>query len=257
MATSNEEDGDDPKQCPRARGQKIFVVIFLAGCGLYSPNPHKTSPGRVYKFGLSTNDMEFEFTKNRIVFDKDLNPLDEFVLDFVKILDTLNVRYVLISGYVAILFGRNRASEDVDIFIEKIDFSKFSELWKRLSLRFVCINTEDAEKAYNEYLLNNSALRFCMADEPLPNMELKFPKISIDSWTMDNAIEVVINGKPLFVSPLELQIAFKLFLGSNKDIEDAVYLFELFKTHLNEPELNRRIQQFDVVEIAERTIWDS
>ena len=31
-----------------------------------------------------------------------------------------------------------------------------------------------------------------------------------------------------FVSPIELQIPYRLYLGSDKDIEDAVYLWMLF-----------------------------
>jgi len=43
-----------------------------------------------------------------------------------------------------------------------------------------------------------------------------------------NWIRIVIN-----ISPLELQIAFKLYLGSDKDIEDAAYLYEIFSAHLS------------------------
>lgn len=41
------------------------------------------------------------------------------------------------------------------------------------------------------------------------------------------------NGRRLFISPMELQIPFKLFLGSEKDIEDAKYLYLLFKGKLD------------------------
>lgn len=39
----------------------------------------------------------------------------------------LKKRYVLISGYVSILFGRNRSSEDIDMIVEKLDYEKFKE----------------------------------------------------------------------------------------------------------------------------------
>ena len=48
-----------------------------------------------------------------IKLDRELNELDLFVLDFVKVLEK-HARYVLISGYVALLFGRSRTTEDVD-----------------------------------------------------------------------------------------------------------------------------------------------
>ena len=36
-----------------------------------------------------------------------------------------------------------------------------------------------------------------------------------------------------FISPLEIQIAYKMFLGSLKDLEDAKFLFELFKYEID------------------------
>ena len=59
--------------------------------------------------------MELKFSGNKIVFEKELNKLDKFVIDFTSILNKLDIRYVIVSGYVAILFGRNRSSEDIDI----------------------------------------------------------------------------------------------------------------------------------------------
>ena len=49
----------------------------------------------------------------------------------------------------------------------------------------------------------------------------------------DRAKDPLLNGKHLFISPLELQISYKLFLGSEKDIEDATYLYNLTKEHLD------------------------
>lgn len=70
--------------------------------------------------------MEIKVSKNRIKLNKELNDLDTFVIDFVKILDKSKIKYVLVSGYVSILFGRSRSSEDIDIIVKKkcqrIDF---------------------------------------------------------------------------------------------------------------------------------------
>ena len=56
----------------------------------------------------------------------------------------LDIRYVIISGYIAILFGRSRNTEDVDLFIEKIDEKKMSEWWGALEKEgFECRCLED------------------------------------------------------------------------------------------------------------------
>jgi len=93
--------------------------------------------------------MEISYSGSIIELKKELTNLDRFVIGFTSLLNKLNSKYVIVSGYVAILFGRNRR-------------------------------------------------------------------------------EVTLNSHRLFISPLELQIAFKLYLGSEKDIEDARFLYSLF-----------------------------
>jgi hypothetical protein len=53
----------------------------------------------------------------------------------------------------------------------------------------------------------------------------------------------------LYISSLEMQIAYKLMLGkeqNKKDIEDAKHLYELFKEKINNSELVRLISELDV-----------
>lgn len=77
-------------------------------------------------------------------------------------------------------------------------------------------------------------------------MEVKFPKNELDIWTLENKKKVILNNEILFISPLELQIPFKLFLGSEKDIEDARYLYRLFKDKLNTGLLKEFNRKFNI-----------
>ncbi len=177
--------------------------------------------------------MDITFTNQKIIFEKELNSLDRFVIDFTAVLNKLNIKYVIVSGYVSILFGRNRSSEDIDLFIEKMQFTQFTKLWEELNKGFECIITSKAEAAYTDYLTNNLAIRFARKGKFIPNMEIKFTKNGLDEWAIENSKEVLINNHKLFISSIELQIAFKLYLGSEKDIEDAKYLYVLFKEKLD------------------------
>ena len=68
--------------------------------------------------------MEFTYKKEKIIYpNKELTLLDKLVLKFLKAID---FKYVIISGYIAILFGRSRNTEDVDLFIEKISAQRFN-----------------------------------------------------------------------------------------------------------------------------------
>lgn len=177
--------------------------------------------------------MEIEFKEDKIIFDRELSLLDSFVLSFTEYLVTNNIKYVIISGYVAILFGRSRMSEDVDIFIEHISFEKFLKFWSEIDKNYECLNTGNSCEAYNDYLKNHHAIRIAQKGSFIPNIELKFIKNDLDRYSLENRKHVKIADRSLYLSPLELQIPYKLFLGSEKDIEDARFLFKLFKDNLN------------------------
>ena len=96
-----------------------------------------------------------------------------------------------------------------------------------------CINAFNAKEAYHNYLSEGIPIRFSKKNEFIPNFEIKFPKIKLDDWTLAERKKVIINDYELFISPIELEIPYKLYLGSDKDIEDARFLYKLFKKYLD------------------------
>jgi hypothetical protein len=177
--------------------------------------------------------MEIEFKDDKILFNRELSILDSFVLDFTENLVTNNIKYVIISGYVAILFGRSRMSEDVDILIEHIPFEKFLKFWSKMEKNYECLNTSNSFEAYNDYLENHLAIRLAIKGTFIPNIELKFVRNDLDRYSLEHKKHVKLAEGSLYISPIELQIPYKLFLGSEKDIEDARFLFKLFKDNLD------------------------
>lgn len=199
--------------------------------------------------------MEIEYSEKGIKFEKELNSLDKFTIEFTTILNKLNITYSIVAGYIAILFGRSRSSEDIDIIVGKLSFEKFQELWKELYNSFECINSEDPREAYSDYLLKGIAIRFSKKDKFIPNIEVKFAKVELDFWTLRNKKEVIVNNNKLFISPLELQIPFKLLLGkggNEKDIEDAKYLYELFKDKIDLGILEQFNRKLNIEELFNR-----
>jgi len=177
--------------------------------------------------------MEFEFSEGTIRFDKVPSSLDAFVASFCALLHARRIPYVIVSGYVALVFGRSRMTEDVDIIASEIPEAAFSLLWDDVyRAGYECINVTDKASAYREYLRNGSALRFAARGTFIPNMEFKFAKPGPEEYALKNPLTLVLNGAPLAISEFELQIAYKLFLGSEKDIEDARFLFRLFRPHV-------------------------
>ncbi len=174
-----------------------------------------------------------------IKLNKELSELDTFTIDFIKILKKYT-SYVIISGYVSILLGRARASEDVDIIISKNTSSIIYALVQELYTHdYYCLNTDKKKDIY-EYLTEKTAVRFAKKGTVIPNIELKFAKNIIDDITLNTAIIVFLGKEEICISQLELQIAFKeQVLKSPKDIEDARHMRNIAEGHLNKALLKK------------------
>ena len=191
--------------------------------------------------------MEFKYTKDSIsINDKVLTKLDEFVVDFINILRKY-CNYVVISGYIPIFFGRTRGTEDVDVFIDYVDKKTFVSFYNDLvKNNYYFLNPEDENGLY-EMLMDNLGIRTAIKDTIIPNMEMKFIKDDIDRFTLNNRVKVTVNKKSnLFISPIEVEIPYKLYLGSEKDIEDALYLWDIFQNDLDKKLMNRFMNELNV-----------
>lgn len=170
--------------------------------------------------------------KNTIKLDKELNELDKFVLDFIKVLEK-HINYVIISGYVSLLFGRARGTEDIDIFIEDINKESFAKLYQELEKKYWCLNSDDANEIYN-YLKEGLPIRIAVKAQTIPNFEIKIAKTILNKESFKDVITVKIKLGELKISSLERQIAFKrYYLKSDKDLEDARHIEKLFKEKIN------------------------
>lgn len=175
-----------------------------------------------------------EFVNERTIkLNKIINELDKFVLDFARILEKYT-NYVVISGYISILFGRARSTEDIDIFIEKMDKEKLDLLYSDLKKNnYWCLNAESPDELYG-YLKEGLAVRFAKRDETIPNLEVKFINKKLDADIIKESITVITKEGNLKISSIERQIAFKkYYLKSDKDIEDAKHLEEIFKDKID------------------------
>ena len=182
--------------------------------------------------------MEF-ISKNTIKLDKEINELDKFVFKFIKLLEKY-ADYVVISGYVAILLGRSRSTEDIDVFVKEIDFEAFKKFYVELRKNgYWCLNAGEEHEIYN-YLSHGLAARFALESQTIPNFEVKFAKKPLDNASFEDKITVVTQLGNVYISSLERQIAFKkYYLKSNKDIEDAKHIESLFKENIDKEKINK------------------
>jgi hypothetical protein len=183
--------------------------------------------------------MELEIKGMDIsIKNKITSKLDVYVIDFINVLKKY-VDYVVVSGYVSILFGRSRGTEDIDIMIMKIGFDTFIKLHRELiEKNYWFLNADNPTELYG-MLDNKLAIRVAAKDTVIPNIEIKFVKNALDITALNEHRVAKIGNESINISPIELQIAFKLYLGSDKDIEDAVYLYDIFLEHLSKLKLKQ------------------
>lgn len=176
--------------------------------------------------------------KQTIKVDRELNELDKFVLDFIKILQK-HTDYVIISGYVSILLGRTRGTEDIDVFIKELSKNKFVDLCNNLKKEgYWCLNSEESDELYS-YLNDGLAIRFALKKETIPNFEIKFARNKLSKGSFNERISVITKGGSIRISSLERQIAFKrYYLKSDKDLEDARHIEEVFKNNIDRKKIN-------------------
>lgn len=185
--------------------------------------------------------------EDKLKIDRELSKLDRKVLDFTQKLHDLEINYAIISGYVAILTGRSRGTEDIDMLIERLNCQKIEKIVEEITeAGYWCINPGDRE--IYQMLKEGLAVRFAEKEKVIPNFELKFPTDKFDRRSLEESIKASLGSKEIKISPIELQIAYKLYLGSEKDIEDALHLYQLFKEDLDKTKLEQLAKEMEVGE---------
>lgn len=188
-----------------------------------------------------------EYDGDTLVIDRTPSALDEMVLEFTEVLDEVGVEYVIVSGYVAILTGRSRATEDIDIVIERLSEERTTALAERLREAGYWGATMPLDEL-SDTLSDDIRQRVAEEGTMIPNVELWFAKNDYERTALADPLVADVAEQEITISPFELQIAYKLFLGAEKDFEDALHLYQVFGEQLDEDRLQRYVTDLDVNE---------
>ncbi|MBI5226916.1 hypothetical protein HY994_06835 [Candidatus Micrarchaeota archaeon] len=170
----------------------------------------------------------------------DRNILDSFCTRFCHVLEK-HAAYIVVSGFVAISSGRSRGTEDIDVIMERVPKEKFEKIHADLEKAgFECIQGPNAADLYNLYLNDNLSIRYILKGHLLPEMELKLAKDLLDEGQIKNRIKLPLTGLDVWFSSINTNIAFKEeLLKSDKDMEDARHLRNVYAEQVDENEINR------------------
>ncbi len=166
--------------------------------------------------------------------------LEKFTEDFCEIV-ARHCKYIVCSGFVAIAHGRSRATEDIDMIIEKLSEEDFVGLHHDLIKNgFECMQGENAENIHEDYLDKGLSVRYTRKGEFLPEMEIKYVKDRLDEEQLSEAEKIPFTNLDILFSSIESNIAFKEeLLGAEKDLEDAKHLRIIYEGKLDEEKINK------------------
>jgi len=192
-----------------------------------------------------------ELSNDTLTISRELSELDKDVLAFTQILDTCDVNYVIVSGYVAILTGRSRSTEDIDVILESLSEAETEQLVTDLKNHGYWGMAMPLAEMYS-MLSEGSRIRIAEEGEMYPNFEAWFVSNDVEREALSNPLTVTFNEGQIEISPLELQVAYKLRLAqaadslSGKDFEDALHLYLTFEERFNTEQLEMYVNELGV-----------
>jgi hypothetical protein len=194
-----------------------------------------------------------KLTDDRLTVSRQRSELDERVLEFADVLRSSGIEYAIVSGYVAILTGRSRGTEDVDVVLEPLTETETESLVEAFEEAGFWGTAMPLSAAY-DMLSDGDRMRIAREGELIPNFEIWFAKRDVERSVLSAPLIADLGGETLQISPIELQIAYKLRLAeragttSGKDFEDALHLFVTFAEELNTAELERYVEEWGLTE---------
>lgn len=191
------------------------------------------------------------FRNGELIVEREPNELDQLAISFTAILDELDIQHVYVAGYVAVLTGRARTTQNVDAFLEPLDEPRVEQLAVALDEHGMWGPAMPLDDMY-EMLSNGDNIWIAPEDQVIPHVEAKFARDESDYTALENSLTARVGDAAVPIGPLKLEIPYKLYLGSEKDFEDALHLFTLFEETLRTAELERWVEKLGVESDYER-----
>lgn len=186
-----------------------------------------------------------ELTEQGLFIDREPNELDTLAIEFSTLLDRLDIDHVFVAGYVAILAGRSRSTEDIDVILERCAEETISELASVLSREGFWGASMPLDSLFD--VLDSSSHAWVARDGDMnPRLDLLFPTDEYDRASLRGSIPAHIDDATVPIGPIELQIAYKLSLEGRTDHEDAAHLYVYFSETLSTERLEHWVNELDV-----------
>jgi hypothetical protein len=192
-----------------------------------------------------------ELSDNTLTVSRELSELDKDVLEFTQILDACEVDYVIVSGYVAILTGRSRSTEDIDIILESLSETETEQLVTELKDRGYWGMAMPLDEMYSMLRSGLPKTERCIrtsrrGSSRMTSSEKRSRTPSRLCSTKDRSRSARSNSKSHTNSGSRRRLT--VLMGNGKDFEDALHLYLTFEERFNTEQLEMYVSELGVEE---------
>lgn len=144
-----------------------------------------------------------------------MGKISEALQRLIEALEKANCEYVVVGGLVAISYGRNRITQDIDVIVDTDEVELLVSALKDKGFEFSERELLDAfkdRKQSHVFLLGNSFF----------HVDLKFAKDELDYKVLNGRVRGELLGIPCWIESVEDIIVAKLIYGSSQGEEDVI-----------------------------------
>lgn len=141
-----------------------------------------------------------------------------------------NVKYSIVSGFVASQLYSGRETDDVDIIIENLDKNKSKTLVNKIKKE----NLQFSPKV--DKIEAGIPIRIHEKGNPLQNIELKVADDREKRKSLKNRFKYNLNGREIWIGDPEMLVAYKIYMAhseESRDFEDAVEIYKEFSDRID------------------------
>ena len=154
-----------------------------------------------------------------------MEKISEALQRLIEALEKANCRYVIVGGLVAIHYGRNRITQDIDVVVDTDEVELLISTLKDKGFEF---SESDLLEAFKE----RSRVTLFFPGNVFFHVDLKFVKDELDYEVLNGRIRGELLGIPCWIESIEDIVVAKLIYGSSQDEEDIIAI--LLNHGLNE-----------------------
>ena len=177
------------------------------------------------------------FEDGVLVIDRELSEFDRRAFAFFELLDEVGIDYLVVSGYLLLLTGRQRMTEDVDLILSVQTSDRLDELATRLDEEGYVANPPPLDRLPE--FIEDGHVGVHAEGARVPTFDLSLGKTELERDAFADSLHVEVDDQSLQVTAFEQQIAYILSMlhdpsdHTAMDFLDALHLYRLFEDQLD------------------------